>query len=100
MDPKMDSGFLQPGETLEDHYDVLRDLLPEEVVGVIDQLLCYEVCVSIDIRAQVTNECRWHGIKDIHCHRHFSFPTTSTSSYGLNQKELLTHNFSVAFLQN
>jgi len=47
MDPKMDSGFLQPGETLEDHYDVLRDLLPEEVVGIIDQLLCYEVCTSV-----------------------------------------------------
>ncbi|KAL2057872.1 hypothetical protein ABVK25_001489 [Lepraria finkii] len=43
MDPKMDSGFLNPGETLEDDYDVLRELLPEEVLGIMDQMLCYEV---------------------------------------------------------
>ena len=39
----MDSGHLAPGETLEDDYDVLRDLSPEEVVGIMDQMLCYEV---------------------------------------------------------
>ncbi|KAH7117610.1 amino-acid N-acetyltransferase-like protein subunit Mak10 [Dendryphion nanum] len=43
MDPKMDSGFLQPGETLEDEYDTLAPLLPEEVIGIMDQLLCYEM---------------------------------------------------------
>lgn len=43
MDAKMDSGYLAPGETLEDDYDVLRELLPEEVVGIMDQLLCHEV---------------------------------------------------------
>ncbi|MCJ1249982.1 hypothetical protein MMC30_007208 [Trapelia coarctata] len=43
MDPKMDSGFLGPEETLEDDYDVLREVLPEEVVGIMDQLLCSEV---------------------------------------------------------
>ncbi|KAL2041684.1 hypothetical protein N7G274_005468 [Stereocaulon virgatum] len=43
MDPKMDSGFLLPGETLEDNYDILRELLPEEVLGIVDQMLCYEV---------------------------------------------------------
>ena len=43
MDPKMDSGFLQPGETLEDDYDALKPLLPEEVIGIMDQLLCYEM---------------------------------------------------------
>jgi hypothetical protein len=43
MDPKMDSGFLQPGETLEEDYDALRTLLPEEVLGIMDQLLCYEM---------------------------------------------------------
>ncbi len=43
MDPKMDSGYLEPGETLEDQYDVFRHLLPEEVIGVMDQMLCYEV---------------------------------------------------------
>ena len=43
MDPKMDSGFLGPGQTLDDDYDVLRELQPEEVVGIMDQLLCSEV---------------------------------------------------------
>ncbi|KAH6868851.1 Mak10 subunit, NatC N-terminal acetyltransferase-domain-containing protein [Alternaria rosae] len=43
MDPKMDSGFLQPGETLEDDYDTLAPLLPEELIGIMDQLLCYEM---------------------------------------------------------
>lgn len=46
MDPKMDSGCLAEGESLEDNYDVLQELLPEEIVGVMDQLLCYEVCCS------------------------------------------------------
>lgn len=43
MDPKMDSGFLQPGETLEDAYDTLAPLLPSELIGIMDQLLCYEM---------------------------------------------------------
>ncbi|KAA6410043.1 MAG: amino-acid N-acetyltransferase subunit Mak10 [Lasallia pustulata] len=43
MDPKMDSGYLAPGEMLEDDYDVLRELLPEEVIGIMDQMLCYEM---------------------------------------------------------
>ncbi len=43
MDSKMDSGHLEPGETLEDEYDVLRKLLPEEVIGIMDQILCHEV---------------------------------------------------------
>ena len=43
MDPKMDSGYLAEGEALEDDYDVLGNLLPEEVIGIMDQMLCYEV---------------------------------------------------------
>lgn len=39
----MDSGFLAPGETLDDDYDVARELLPEEVLWIIDELLCHEV---------------------------------------------------------
>jgi hypothetical protein len=41
----MDSGCLGPGESLDDDYDVNRPLLPEEVLGIIDQLLCHEVGV-------------------------------------------------------
>ncbi|KAF2118729.1 amino-acid N-acetyltransferas-like protein subunit Mak10 [Lophiotrema nucula] len=43
MDPKMDSGFLQPGETLEDAYDTLAPILPEELISILDQLLCHEI---------------------------------------------------------
>ena len=39
----MDSGYLEPGESMEDDYDVLRDLSPAEVVGIMDQMLCQEV---------------------------------------------------------
>lgn len=53
MNPKMDSGYIGPGEdpahALEDDYDVTRDLSPAEVVGIMDQLLCHEVgtlCLS------------------------------------------------------
>jgi hypothetical protein len=43
MDSKMDSGCLAPGESLDDEYDFTRQLLPSEVIGIIDQLLCLEV---------------------------------------------------------
>ncbi|XXG97898.1 ubiquinol-cytochrome c reductase core subunit 1 [Hypoxylon texense] len=42
MDSKMDSGALAQGESLDEEYDVSRDLLPEEILGIIDQLLCLE----------------------------------------------------------
>ncbi|KAH7321111.1 Mak10 subunit, NatC N-terminal acetyltransferase-domain-containing protein [Stachybotrys elegans] len=43
MDPKMDSGCVKPGEQIEELYDVSRPLLPEEVLGIIDQLICHEM---------------------------------------------------------
>ncbi|CAG7923311.1 unnamed protein product [Penicillium olsonii] len=47
MDSKMDSGYIAPGENLEqaleDDYDVRQPLAPEEIVGLMDQLLCHEV---------------------------------------------------------
>lgn len=43
MDRKMDSGFLEPGKTMDDEYDFEQVLLPEEILGIIDQLLCHEV---------------------------------------------------------
>lgn len=39
----MDSGFLAEGESLEDTFDVMKELLPEEIVGLMDQMLCHEV---------------------------------------------------------
>ena len=43
MDPKMDSGYLQPGEGLVDEYDLEHQLLPDEVIGIMDQFLCCEM---------------------------------------------------------
>lgn len=40
MDPKMDSGMLQAEY---ESFDALQPRLPEEVVGIMDQLLCHEV---------------------------------------------------------
>lgn len=45
MDPKMDSGCVEPGDEFEELYNVSRTLLPEEVLGIIDQLLCHEVTI-------------------------------------------------------
>lgn len=39
----MDSGCVEPGDEFEESYDVSKSLLPEEVLGIIDQLLCHEV---------------------------------------------------------
>ena len=39
----MDSGHLEEGETMQDDYDFSKALLPEEIIGIIDQLLCHEV---------------------------------------------------------
>jgi hypothetical protein len=46
MDSKMDSGHLEEGETMQDEYDCSKALLPEEIIGIIDQLLCHEVKFS------------------------------------------------------
>jgi hypothetical protein len=56
MDPKMDSGFLHPGEEFEEQYDVGRPLLPDEVLGIIDQLLCHEVRISVSSWLQHTDD--------------------------------------------
>jgi hypothetical protein len=43
MDPKMDSGHLQHGESLVDEYNLERVLLPDELIGIMDQFLCLEM---------------------------------------------------------
>ncbi|KAI0428182.1 Mak10 subunit, NatC N-terminal acetyltransferase-domain-containing protein [Xylaria sp. FL1042] len=43
MDRKMDSGVLNEGESLDEEYDVARNVLPEEILGIIDELLCLEM---------------------------------------------------------
>ena len=39
----MDSGYLESGERLEDDYDVLQEISPEDVVEIMDSLLRSEV---------------------------------------------------------
>ena len=52
----MDSGYLGPGQNdvqaLEDNYDTTRELAPEQVMGIMDELLCHEVggCLPIERR--------------------------------------------------
>ena len=85
MDPKMDSGFLEPGDTLEETYDMSRDLLPEEVIGIIDQLLCLEVgfpflsdhcvvlvCIRASLVSYTADMKRWLGTLGIRSHRRSS----------------------------
>ena len=43
MDPKMDSACNDPHGQAAELYDVRRELLPDEVLGIMDQLLCHEV---------------------------------------------------------
>lgn len=47
MDRKMDSGFLEGDETMEDNYDIEQELTPAEVVGIMDQLLLHEVSFNL-----------------------------------------------------
>ncbi|KAI0973165.1 Mak10 subunit, NatC N-terminal acetyltransferase-domain-containing protein [Xylaria arbuscula] len=44
MDRKMDSGVMIEDESLDyEDYDVTRNVLPHEILGIIDQLLCLEM---------------------------------------------------------
>lgn len=43
MDPKMDSGCVPAEELADNGQQITRCLLPSEVLGIIDQLLCLEV---------------------------------------------------------
>lgn len=47
MDPKMDSGFMMPEkDAIVDNFDPLKPVLPEEIIGIMDQMLCYEVILT------------------------------------------------------
>lgn len=79
----MDSGCLAPGESLDEDYDVNRSLLPEEVLGIIDQLLCHEVCaLRPELRAGLLTPdgCRWPGTWGILYLKHSSPVSISRAS--------------------
>ena len=77
----MDSGYLEPGETMEDEYDFSQALLPEEIIGIIDQLLCQEVEFyrTQKVKTRLTAS-RWLGTEDIPFHRQYSPACISTDS--------------------
>ena len=68
----MDGGFLEPGETMDDEYDYSMDLLPEEVMGIIDQLLLHEVSLVRCSLNFLADRTRLHGIWATHCHKQSS----------------------------
>ncbi|KXL51369.1 hypothetical protein M433DRAFT_73094 [Acidomyces richmondensis BFW] len=43
MDPKMDSGYVPPDDTFEPELDVCRGLEAEEVIWILDQIMCLEI---------------------------------------------------------
>lgn len=64
MDPKMDSGLLEPEY---ESFEVMAPRIPEEVLGIMDQLLCHEVGDRSNALCSIklTRKLRWHTIKDI-----------------------------------
>lgn len=89
----MDNGYLAPGETLDDEYDVLRDLQPEEVIGIMDQLICFEVGSILYLvgprRTTSDADCRssrWRGTRVIHSLSHSSRPAISINFCGQSRK--------------
>ena len=57
---------------MEDDYDFSQALLPEEIIGIIDQLLCHEVGF-LECRREIgLTSFRWPGIKDILSRRQYS----------------------------
>jgi hypothetical protein len=81
MDPKMDSGLLIPDkDAAVDNFDPLQNMLPEEIVGIMDQLLSFEVGPADDRELVVGSDTisRWPGIKDTHSLRHCSRLCTCT----------------------
>lgn len=82
MDPKMDSACSDPHEEAAELYDVRRELLPDEVLGIMDQLLCHEVLSSSPCHSRgfLLTSSRWRGIWDTPYPRPSSRACTSRRS--------------------
>lgn len=79
MDPKMDSGVTIPEvDAVVERFDPLLNSQPEEILWIMDELLCFEVSshslVSID-ESYLTCS-RWYGMTAIHSPRHSSHLST------------------------
>lgn len=92
----MDSGVLADNETFEDDFDVLREILPGELIGLMDQILCHEVRflgTSFGIRVLESNisdadsrPARWHGIWVTRSHSPYSLRIILTGYCGPNPR--------------
>lgn len=78
MDRKMDSGCLEAGETMQDDYDFSKALLPEEIIGIIDQLICHEVWILTQLKCKCLTSHRWLGTWVIPSLKQFSPAFTLT----------------------
>lgn len=81
MDPKMDSGLLiADKDAAVDNFDPLQNMLPEEIIGIMDQLLSFEVCAVDQFTYNLDSDTksRWPGTKDTHFLRRCSHPCTCT----------------------
>lgn len=81
MDPKMDSGLLIPDkDAAVDNFDPLQNMLPEEIIGIMDQLLSFEVCSVDECKPIIDADMisRWPGTKDTHSLKHCSLVCTCT----------------------
>jgi len=88
-DPKMDSGFLQEGESMQAEYDCARTLSPGEVVWLMDELICYEASTPTGkYPTNQTHENRLPGSQAILFRKRYSLLATSTVYFGQNQKPL------------
>jgi N-alpha-acetyltransferase 35, NatC auxiliary subunit len=54
----MDSGFLEEGDDLEDDFDFSQPLSPEQVVWLMDELVCREVRDLCNVALRTLNEIR------------------------------------------
>ena len=91
----MDQGF---GEDSEDEYDVSRPLLPEEVIGIMDQILCLEVRRIVQtwfVRPLRLHLDRLAGTSAFHYRKHCSLPSILIGCYGLSLGHLRRPNSSL-----
>ena len=91
-DRKMDSGALEPGETLDEDFDIEKDFLPEELIWLMDELLNREVCSRVKDSAVLTTG-RLLGSWATRCLKHCSLQSISTDyctqTRSLSRKALL-----------
>lgn len=77
----MDSGRVAEGDDFEELYDVTKLLTAENVLGIMDQLLCLEVSEKRFFEKSQSRILltlpRCHGTWAIHCHKLCSLASTS-----------------------